>query len=102
MYKSRETAVIQIKITYALVFTIVCAVILYLYFLNLSVLHVIMRKEATRESNALRNEIALLETDYITAQHTIAGRMGTMEDFTIESEKIFVSRGQSSLVLRDN
>jgi hypothetical protein len=88
--------------------TLLCAslligsVILYLYFLNLSVVHVVMRKEANLEQNRLRAEIAALESSYIEAQHLIAGRIASRTDFSVDSDKIFITRGETSLVLRDN
>jgi hypothetical protein len=102
MNNRRDNTTLHLTITYALVASIVIAVILYLYFLNVSVVHVIMRKEATQDVNQLRTQIAILETEYITAQHTIASQMGTLAEFTTDAEKIFVHRDQSSLVLRDN
>ncbi|MBP6923947.1 MAG: hypothetical protein KBC62_03425 [Candidatus Pacebacteria bacterium] len=78
------------------------AVVAYLYFLNLSVVHVVMRKEATQESNQLRTEIAMLETTYIQSQHKIADRIANLEGYSIDTEKIFITRGETSLVLRDN
>ena len=75
----------------------------YLYFLNLSVVHVVMRKEATQEGNQLRTEIAMLETSYIDSQHRIADGIATAEGYNnVEIEKIFVTRGASSLVLKNN
>lgn len=90
------------KQTYAGVFLLMLAVASYLYFLNLSVVHVVMRKEATQEKNQLRTEIAMLETSYIEAQHKIADRIADLEGYSIDTEKIFVTRGEASLVLRDN
>lgn len=78
------------------------AVVAYLYFLNLSVVHVVMRKEASHEANQLRAEIAMLETSYIEAQHKIADRIGNLNGYSIDTEKIFVTRGETNLVLRDN
>ncbi len=75
---------------------------MYLYFLNLSVVHVVMRKEILQEQNHLRTEIASLETSYIEAQHKIASRIATVEGYTVDTPKIFVTRGETSLVLRDN
>ncbi len=74
----------------------------YLYFLNLSVVHVVMRKETLAEQNQLRTEIASLETSYIEAQHKIAGRIAHLDGYSIDTAKIFVTRGEDSLVLRDN
>jgi hypothetical protein len=90
------------KQTYLGVCLLFVAVAAYLYFLNLSVVHVVMRKEASYEANELRTQIAMLETSYIEAQHKIADRIANLEGYTIDTEKIFVTRGQTSLVLRDN
>jgi len=92
MNKSRET-ITHSPYTVALMAVIGGAVIAYLYFLNVSVVHVVMRKEAMQESQDLKNNIALLETEYIIAQHTIAARMATVDGFREDSEKVFVARG---------
>jgi hypothetical protein len=78
------------------------AVAAYLYFLNVSVVHVVMRKEATQEQNRLRTEIAMLETSYIESQHKIADKIADLEGYSTETEKIFITRGETGLVLRDN
>jgi hypothetical protein len=90
------------KQTAVAVALLVVSVLAYLYFLNLSVVHVVMRKEATQESNQLRTEIAMLETSYIQSQHKIADRIANLEGYSIDTEKIFITRGETSLVLRDN
>jgi len=47
-----------------------------------------------------RNQIALLETEFISAQHTIAARMATVSGFNQDQAKIFVTRNASpNLVL---
>lgn len=99
---SRDIFNSSLTITYVLVTMIVFSVIAYLYFLNVSVVHVIMRKEATQEVNHLRTEIAILESEYIEAQHVIASRMGTVTHFVTETDKVFVHRDQPSLVLGRN
>ena len=71
---------------------LVISTFLYLYFLNVSVVHVVMRKEADQSYNQLQAEIALLETDYIAAQHTIAERIVALEGYQRQAPKIFVSR----------
>ena len=88
--------------TLLLMTTLALCVGAYLYFLNLSVVHVVMRKEVLAEQNQLRTEIAALETSYIEAQHKIAGRIAHLDGYSIDTAKIFVTRGQESLVLRDN
>jgi hypothetical protein len=88
--------------TFICVSLLVLAVTAYLYFLNVSVMNVVMRKEASQEQNHLRTEIAALETSYIEAQHEITDRIASMEGYSVDNEKIFITRGETSLVLRDN
>ncbi len=90
------------KQTYLGVCLLMAAVAAYLYFLNLSVVHVVMRKESSHEANELRTQIAMLETSYIEAQHKIADRIANLDGYSIDTEKVFVTRGETNLVLRDN
>lgn len=71
------------------------SVIAYVYFLNTSVVHVVVQKSAMSNIQDLKNEIALLEADYISAQHTIAQRMASVEGLEAERTKIFVARDRS-------
>ena len=91
MSTSRET-ISHSPYTLIILGVIGFAVVAYLYFLNVSVVHVVMRKEAMQEVQNLKNQIALLETEYITAQHTIAARMASVDGFKEDSDKIFVAR----------
>ena len=50
----------------------------------------------------MRGEIAMLETSYIEAQHKIAGRIADLDGYSIDTAKIFVTRGEDSLVLKSN
>ncbi len=88
--------------TYICLSLLVLSVFAYLYFLNVSVVHVVMRKEATQEQNRLRTEIAMLETSYIEAQHKIANKIADLEGYSTETDKVFITRGETGLVLRDN
>lgn len=72
----------------------------YMYFLTLSVVHVVLRQETSEKINSLRSEIALLESEYIEARHDISDQIATLEDFSQSQEKIFIHRGESSLVLK--
>lgn len=101
MKKSRET-ISGTHITFGCFFLLVVSVMLYLYFLNVSVVHVVMRKEAMQEISHLNTEIATLETAYIEAQHVIAGRIAQLDGYSSDSQKVFITRGETSLVLRDN
>ncbi|MBP9836416.1 MAG: hypothetical protein KBC78_01130 [Candidatus Pacebacteria bacterium] len=76
------------------------SIILYMYFLSLSVMHVVMRKEAIHNLNELRSEIARLESAYIVAQHRISTEVATVGGFSENENKIFISRAEQNLVLR--
>jgi len=99
MNKSREI-ISYSPYTLALFGVIGAGLVSYLYFLNLSVVHVVIRQEAVQEVQETRNQIALLETEFISAQHTIAAKMATVSGFNQDQAKIFVTRNASpNLVL---
>ena len=78
------------------------SMVAYLYFLNVSVVHVVMRKSADQEYNQLRTEIAALETEYIQAQHKIAAEIATLEGYNRDTAKIFVTRGSADVLVLGN
>jgi len=79
-----------------------CAVVAYVYFLNMSVVHVVVQKQLANDMQDMKNEIALLESQYITAQHTITARMATIEGVSAERNKVFVARdSRDSLVVNE-
>jgi hypothetical protein len=86
-------------------FTIVCiglvfsAIAAYLYFLNLSVVEVVIRTELKQEQQLLNTEIAELESRYIMAQHKIAAQVATLDGYSSDTPKVFVSRGEAQFVL---
>jgi Tfp pilus assembly protein PilN len=100
MKKSRDK-ISYSKATLSCLLMLVASVILYLYFLNMSVVQVVMRTEFSQEQNSLRTEIAQLEARYIDSQHLIAARISSLQGYETDVTKIFVSREPASLVLRD-
>lgn len=79
---------------------LIFGVVAYMYFLSLSVVHVVMRKEATAQIGQLRSEIAKLETSYIEAKHQISAKVANLDGFNETNEKIFISKTEQNLVLR--
>lgn len=75
---------------------------LYLYFLNMSVVEVVMRESHVEQQQVLGGQIAILEAEYIDAQHTIAERIAMLGDQASDQSKYFVSRTQPNLVLGGN
>ena len=100
MNKSRDYKT-QYKITLACLSLLVLSAVAYLYFLNVSVVHVVMRQDAAGEIKELQTEITVLESKYIDAQHTIASRIAMLDGYNTDTEKIFVSRDAVGLVLRN-
>jgi hypothetical protein len=99
--KSRETTTYS-KATIGCFGLLVMAIVAYLYFLNMSVVQVVMRTEEVQKQRDLNADIAMLESRYMDAQHKVAARIATLEGYDTTVPKIFVSRDEASLVLRGN
>ena len=97
--RTRRDTINHSRVTFGCFAFLVGTIVLYLYFLNTSVVQVVMRTEYVQQQHELNTEIAMLEASYIEAQHTIATRIATLEGYNVETPKIFISREQSSLVL---
>lgn len=82
----------------AILFTLI---FLYMYFLSMSVVHVVLRKEIMNDVSKVESQIAQLEASYITAQHKVSNKIAALENFTSNDTKIFVSRDESTLVLSE-
>ncbi len=85
-------------------FGLLClSVFAYMYFLGLSVVHVVTQEELERESKLLVSQIADLESAYIEAQHKVNQKMAQRGEFNALGEKIFIARNNNqSLVLISN
>ena len=75
---------------------------LYMYFLSMTVIEVVLQKEIKAEKNQLYSEISTLEAKYINQQHSMTNEIATLHGFEKTSEKIFIHRGKSSLILSSN
>lgn len=73
--------------------------VMYMYFLSASVVHVVIRKEFNQDVVVLSSEISELETQYIEAQHHVSDKIASMDGYSEVSEKIFIDRTADSLVL---
>ncbi|MAQ59517.1 hypothetical protein CL638_02315 [bacterium] len=86
----------------AALFLMILFAVSYLYFLNRSVVHVVMRKEADRSQSELQAEIANLESQYIAAQHKVASQIASLDGYQKEVAKTFVSRTDTDTLVRAN
>lgn len=89
-------------ITASCVVLLVSGVVAYMYFLSLTVVHVVMRNEVMQSMNQLRSEIAYLETSYIEANHVISSQVATLQGFNKVEDKVFIDlSAEKGLVLRN-
>lgn len=102
MVGNRRETITYSKRTMICLCLLVSTVIAYLYFLNLSVVEVVVRTEHIHAQRDINADIARLETQYIAAQHAVASRIATLEGYDLNTAKVFVSRGQDGLVLSSN
>ena len=91
--KQRETIVVIMAAT-------LCSLVaLYLYFLSASIIHVVMRQEMTRTIKDMQSEVATLESEYMHAQHQLSANVASLDGYEEATDKIFLSRIPSTLVL---
>lgn len=72
---------------------------LYVYFLSMSVVHVVMREEVQQEVARLNTQISQLEARYISAQHKVSQQVAQLEGFAEVTDKVFIDRSDDTLVL---
>lgn len=94
--KQYLTPTLCVSVLGAVFFMLVLA---YMYFLSMSVVHVVFRKEFHQQARALESEIASLEAKYIEAQHAVSERIASAEVLAETNDKIFVKRDAGALVL---
>lgn len=74
----------------------------YVYFLSLSVVHVVMRKEIDADIRELNTMVSELEASYIEKQHAVSSDIATMKGFVMADKKVFIDKGEDTLVLSRN
>lgn len=72
---------------------------LYLYFLSVSIIHVVIRQEVQQNIKKANSKIAELESSYIEAQHRLSANVAALEGYSKAEQKIYINRKASSLVL---
>ncbi len=71
----------------------------YMYLLSSTVAHVVIQKEINFEKNSLYSEISMLESEYITKQHSLSSGFASLDGFVEAGDKIFIDKTDASLVL---
>ncbi len=72
---------------------------LYLYFLSVSIIHVVIRQEVNQNIKEVNSKIASLESSYIEAQHSLSASVATLDGYNKAEKKVYINRKASSLVL---
>lgn len=98
--KKRRATFSHISFTPIGALLLVVVVFSYLFFLNQSVIHVVLREEAERAISEHTTVITNLEANLIEAQFIITERVASLDNYQVEHQKLFVTRGEASLVLR--
>lgn len=75
--------------------------VVYMYCVSATVMHVVERKEMTRAISDLNSQVSQLEAEYIAAQHNISAQVASQSGFVETTEKIFIERTDTTLVVRD-
>jgi len=74
----------------------------YVYFVSVSVAHVVMRKELDTNISALATTISQLESRYIEVQHLVSNDIATYNGYVVANKKIFIHKTAETLVLSGN
>lgn len=74
--------------------------VLYVYLLSMSVIHVVISKEAEENLRDLRSEIAYLESQYMEMQNSISEEIVEQRGYIAVKDKIFIARDNTSLVTK--
>jgi len=96
--KMRRATFSSLTRTIALSILLVVAGFVYLFFLNQSVVHVVMRTEVERSIADLQTEVAALEAELIAAQFHITERLAMLDEYQIDSAKVFITRSDTNQV----
>lgn len=73
-----------------------------MYFVSMSVVNVVMRKEIDNQIAVKGTEISQLEGMYIEKQQNLNTTIATAHGFIAADEKIFVDKSKATLVLSNN
>ncbi len=73
----------------------------YVYLVSSSVRYVVLRTELEQDIQKVNSEISALEGKYIQAQLRVSERVAALQGYDKISDKTFIDRTRSSLVLSD-
>lgn len=90
------------KIFYAVSLCFVLSILLYMYFVSLSVMHVVLRKETTHEISRLHTFVSEREASYIEMQHLMSAEIALQNGFIATPQKVFIDVTPDTRVVFNN
>ena len=90
------------KFFYLAVTFVLSAVFLYVYFICVSVVHVVARTETDRGISQMQARINDLESRYIEAKQAITFDNASERGFVSTKDKVYITRSAGTLVLSNN
>lgn len=90
------------RLFYVALSSCLIAVSTYMYFVSVSVVNVVMRKEVDVEMRELTTTMGELEAAYIEKQHAVSSDIATARGFVMADSKIFIDKAADTLVLSRN
>ncbi len=81
-------------------FLVLCGLLaLYMYLVGMSVVHVVMNKEANQQIGMIKSDISELESAYIDAQHAVRAELALQDGFVNQEEKVFIVSSDTTVVV---
>jgi hypothetical protein len=101
MKRHKQTKVYadESKLFYVAIFCLVSVFVAYIYFVSMSVLHVVMRKEVDTQIAAVGTNVAGLEERYIEMQHSVSSDIASLQGFVTTDHKVFIDKSDTVVAL---
>lgn len=92
--KKKHTATLAIprRAAFVLASAVVFLMALYMYFVMLSIFHVVAREDAIRQSDVLADRVATLEREYLTQSQRLTEGYAHSRGFVVAASKSFIER----------
>jgi uncharacterized membrane-anchored protein YitT (DUF2179 family) len=74
----------------------------YMYFVSMTVVHVVLRKEVDNQIAVVGTQISQLEERYIEKQHNLSVAIATQQGFVTTEKKTFIDKTKATFVLSNN
>jgi hypothetical protein len=90
------------RLFYAAALSFIVVFMTYVYFLSSSIVNVVMRKEVDTQISSLGTHVSTLEEKYIEMQHSVSSDIATMKGYVVADKKVFIDKGEDTLVMSRN